>query len=108
MYKRGTIVLVPFPFTDLTGSKVRPAVIVSKGKIGADVTVLFITSQPKLRGRYLVPVTPGKENGLKTKSKIVCSKIATLEAKIVLGELGTVSSEVQMKIDAELKTVLGL
>jgi hypothetical protein len=26
-YKRGDVVLVPFPFTDLTGSKRRPAVI---------------------------------------------------------------------------------
>lgn len=108
MYRRGTIVLVPFPFTDLSGSKVRPAVIISNGKIGSDVAVLFITSQTKLRGKHLVHIAPSKENGLKAKSKIVCSKIATLEAKIVLGELGNISADVQHTLDTELKKVLGL
>ena len=108
MYKRGTIILVPFPFTDLSGSKVRPAVIVSDGAIGDDVTVLFITAQPKLRGKHLVPIAPDNTNGLKTASKIVCSKLATLETKIVLGELGRVSPQVQLKIDATVRSVLCL
>ena len=100
--------LVPFPFTDLSGSKVRPAVVVSAGKVGADVTVLFITSQAKLREKHLVPVKPDAHNGLKVPSKIVCSKLATLEAKIVLGELGRVSATTQKQVDTELKGVLGL
>lgn len=108
MYKKGTIVLVPFPFTDLSGNKVRPAVIVSDGKIGADVVLLFVTSQLKLKEKHLVQVTPDAENGIKTKSKIVCSKIATLEAKIILGELGSLSTSVITSIDIELKKVLGL
>jgi len=108
MYKRGTIILVPFPFTDLTGNKVRPALIISKGKVGEDVVVVFVTSQTKLRGNHLVNLTPDQENGLKTTSKIVCSKIATLDAKIVLGEIGLISSVVQQKVDTELKKVLGI
>jgi mRNA interferase MazF len=108
MYKKGTVVLVPFPFTDLSGSKVRPAVIVSDGKIGSDVVLLFITSQVNSKGRHIVRVVPDQENGIKTKSKIVCSKIATLEAKIILGELGSLSQTVQKSIDTELRKVLGL
>ena len=108
MYKKGAIVLVPFPFTDLSGSKVRPAVIVSNGKIGSDVVVLFITSQPKLKGKHLVQIVPDRENGIKAKSKIVCSKLATLESKIILGELGFISKPVLKNIDIELKKVLGL
>lgn len=108
MYKKGTIVLVPFPFTDLSGSKVRPAVIVSDGKIGADVVLLFITSQSKLKRQHLVSVTPDKENGIKTKSKIVCSKIATLEAKIILGELGVLAAPDLKNVEIELKKVLGM
>ncbi len=108
MYKKGTIILVPFPFTDLSGNKVRPAVIVSKNKIGSDVVVVFITSQTKLKEKHLVVVKPEEGNGLKVTSKIVCSKIATLDAKIVLGELGTVSNTIQNQMDTELRKVLGL
>jgi mRNA interferase MazF len=108
MYKRGAIILVPFPFTDLAGSKVRPAVIISEGKIGSDIVVVFITSQIKLKGKHLVAITPDHINGLKTPSKIVCSKLATLDAKIILGEIGEIAKSVQEKVDLELRAVLGL
>lgn len=108
MYKKGTVVLVPFPFTDLSGNKVRPAVIVSDGKIGSDVVVLFISSQSKLKAKNTISLKADDQSGVKTNSKIVCSKIATLEAKIILGELGHVTSVIQKKIDSELKKVFGL
>jgi mRNA interferase MazF len=43
--KRGTTVLTPFPFTDLSGQKVRPALVVSRSdRPGSDVVLAFITS----------------------------------------------------------------
>lgn len=46
-YKQGTIVLVPFPFTDLTGRKRRPALIISPDWYNnnySDVVLSAITS----------------------------------------------------------------
>lgn len=40
---KGYILLISFPFTDLTGSKLRPAVILAETSI--DITVCFITTQ---------------------------------------------------------------
>lgn len=43
--RRGTIVLTPFPFTDLPGQKLRPAVAVSRSdRPGADVVFAFVTT----------------------------------------------------------------
>lgn len=42
--RRGDVVLVPFPFADLSGSKVRPAVIVSADPQEAEIVIAFITS----------------------------------------------------------------
>lgn len=40
---KGDILLITFPFTNLSGSKVRPAVILTETNL--DITVCFITSQ---------------------------------------------------------------
>jgi mRNA interferase MazF len=108
MYKKGTIILVPFPFTDLSGSKVRPALVLSHRSVGSDIVVVFITSQDKLKEKHLVAIVPDSQNGLKVASKIVCAKIATLDIKIVLGEIGAISSVVQKKVDSEIKKVFSL
>ena len=47
-FEFGDIVLVPFPFTDQTASKQRPAVVVSNRAYNAarpDVVVMAVTSQ---------------------------------------------------------------
>lgn len=108
MYKKGTIILTPFPFTDLSSSKVRPAVIVSSGAIGNDVIVAFVTTNIKSRDSLSVSLKPTQINGLKQSSKVLCSKLATLEKKIILGELGNLSQTEQKAIDASLQKVFDL
>jgi len=107
MIKRGKIVLTPFPFTDISGQKVRPALVISRNLSGDDVVVLFISSKPDRRQlKYDLVIQESKENGLKTKSSIKCSKIATLDKKVILGELGKLSKFDQERVDKKLKQLI--
>ena len=105
MYNFGKIVLVPFPFTDLSGMKVRPAVIISNNLTGDDVIVCFISSNIKNKGRSDIPLKKNLKNGLKSDSVIVVSKIATLEKKTVLGEIGELSSAEVAQVKNKIKSL---
>ena len=83
--KKGDVVLIPFPFSDLTGSKLRPAVILCESE--NDVTVNFVTSQLYLQTKYDINIFPFSTNGLKKNSLIRVEKFATLEKNLILGRL---------------------
>lgn len=103
---KGTIVLIPFPFTDLSGQKVRPALILYNQKGGEDCAVAFISSvQEKKTILYDIPVLPSTQNGLKVNSTIRVSKIATLQKKTILGELGILEPKTLLMVDAVLKKI---
>jgi mRNA interferase MazF len=107
MYECGTIVLIPFPFTDLSFAKVRPGLIVSKKSTGDDVIVCFITSKmphPPSSGLIL---EPDARNGLKSKSVVRFEKIATLSKRLILGEVGNVEKEILHTHAMQLHGVFG-
>ena len=88
--RKGSVVLIPFPFTDLRGSKVRPAVVLSKNAL--DVTICFITSELKWKTEFDVSIFPSASNGIKVPSLIRTSKIATIDSNLVLGIMGELSN----------------
>lgn len=114
MFERGKVILVPFPFTDLSSAKIRPAVIVSDPKYCPDdISVVFVSSKTT-KGQdptvHFMPVTAMhfQQTGFKTDSMIRCNKVATLDKRIVLGEIGSLHPNDQKKIDQKLKLALGL
>ncbi len=86
---KGDIILISFPYTDLTGVKIRPAVILMETE--QDVTVAFVTSQLKWQTQFDMVLNPSFENGLKSNSLIRLTKLATIDKQLVLGELGKLS-----------------
>jgi mRNA interferase MazF len=107
--KRGTVVLVSFPFTDLSGQKVRPAVVVSRSdRSGKDVLLAFIGSyreQPLAPTDLLIDESRSDFGltGLKTRSLVKLDKVATVESTIVLGELGELSAALLTQVDEKLR-----
>lgn len=114
MFERGKIILVPFPFTDLSSQKVRPAIIISEPtRVKEHVIVAFVTSKPTATSSkgWITVTQRSKEfgdSGLKQTSLIRCDKIATLDKKIVLGEIGKLPSTIMRNVDSALRFTLGL
>lgn len=105
---KGDVILIPFPFTDLSGVKVRPALVLSSKKSDSDLIVVFITSNTQKTPAYHVPITPSSENGIKVPSHIICIKIATLDKKIVVGKIGKAEADVIQMVDRELQKLFSL
>jgi mRNA interferase MazF len=93
MFEFGAVVLARFPFTDLTGDKRRPALVVSQDNDRRmDVVVCFITSVTR-SGPDMAPIPAGRATGLKVPSVVRFDKLATLDKKIITGKLGDAGAE---------------
>jgi len=97
---KGDVILIQFPFTDLSGSKFRPAVILINSQ--EDVTVCFITTQIKWQSENDITIQPSAENGLKKTSLIRLSKITTITKNLVIGRLGSLEQTYLDQLDVNL------
>ena len=112
--KRGDIVLVPFPFTNLTTEKLRPAVIVSAEPQEADIVIAFISSivlsgELPMADFLLAPNHPDfPQTGLKKASVFKMKKLLTIERTKIIRRLGEVSPGIQKELDRRLREAFGL
>ncbi len=109
-FEFGTIVLVPFPFTDQSASKRRPAVIVSNRAYNAarpDVVVMAVTSQ--LRATAAVGevwISRWQQAGL-LKPSVIKPVFATIEQRLVIRQLGTLQRADEVALRKAISETLG-
>jgi mRNA interferase MazF len=101
----GTVVLIPFPFADLSRLKKRPALVIAHAEFG-NVIVCQITSKPHA-SKIALPLvgTDFTDGGLPVVSVIRPDKLSTLESGLVISELGTLSNQ---KLDEIKRAIRGL
>jgi mRNA interferase MazF len=93
MFEFGSIVLTRFPFTDMSGAKVRPALVVSRDNDSrTDIVLAFISSRATPHKDSL-PINPSSRNGLKVASIVRFDKLATLEKRVVVGKIGDAEAD---------------
>ena len=103
---KGDIVLIPFPFTDLSGNKNRPAIILIDSK--DDITVCFITTQLKWQSEFDISIQPSDLNGLKKTSLIRLNKITTIDKDLIIGRLGSLDDTYLDLLNRNLIQILKL
>jgi mRNA interferase MazF len=94
-YKFGDVILVPFPFTDGSSSKKRPAIVISSDdydRSKPDVILIAVTSQVNTALQFgEALVTDWSAAGL-LKPSFIKPVIATVEKNLVIRKLGRLQS----------------
>lgn len=91
--KAGDIILLPFPFAELTSIKVRPAVVIGiTADKYKDLIVSAISSiVPEHLNKNEILIAPGSKNGLRVKSVIKVDRIVTVKRDSIIATLGKLS-----------------
>ena len=109
-FEFGVIVLVPFPFTCLTTSKRRPAVVVSNftySSVRPDIVVMAVTSQVRAsRALGEVLVLDWQGAGL-LKPSVIKPVLMTLEQSLVLRRLGSLRPDDRAALRDGIAGILG-
>ena len=109
--QKGDLVLLPFPFTDLSATKLRPAIVLWTNNI--DVTVCFISSQSLNNissEEFIIEAghSEFKQTGLKVNSKVIIPKIVTIQKNLIKRKLGYLGTNYLNQLNQCLKNTFGL
>jgi mRNA interferase MazF len=111
---RYRVVLVPFPFDDLSSSKVRPAVCLTDAVgLHRHVVLAFITSSvpPMLEPTDVLLDPSGADfsrTGLHVRSALRLHRTVTVSAAIIQRQLGTLTPNLQAQVQQRLRALFSL
>ncbi len=110
-FRRGDVVLVPFPFSDLSTTKVRPAVVVSSALYHAtepDLFLVALTSKvATATGPFDYSLDDWRTAGLRYPSALK-PVLFTLDPAHVVYRIGALTSADLVQIDQRLRRALAL
>ena len=115
--RRGEVVLVDFPYSDHTGSKVRPVPVVQADawnqRLDDTILALITSSRHRRVGaatQLVIDITTaeGQQTGLRLNSVIQCENLLTYDQGLILRVLGHLSATAMEQINACLKAALGI
>ncbi|MFH1916539.1 MAG: type II toxin-antitoxin system PemK/MazF family toxin [Nanoarchaeota archaeon] len=90
MYEQRDVVLIPFPYTDMTGQKLRPGLIISNKRLNTseDRICCLVTSSAPRDG---VPINAFEKGKLPFTSWVKPHRLFTINQRIIKKKLCTVS-----------------
>ena len=115
--RRGEVVLVDFPYSDTTGSKVRPALVVQADTLNQrlDDTILALITSSRHRRigaatQLVMDITTaeGQQTGLRFNSVIQGENLLTYDQALILRVLGRLSATAMEQMNTCLKAALGI
>ncbi|MBW4534758.1 MAG: type II toxin-antitoxin system PemK/MazF family toxin [Pleurocapsa minor HA4230-MV1] len=105
-YLKNDVILVRYPFSDLSNSKVRPAIIVNTRHISQKILIVPITSKTNSLLSEEFVLVDWQAPGLNVSSAV--KSIYTIDQKLVIKIIGKLQKPDAQKLDLALKSWLGL
>ncbi|RNI15673.1 type II toxin-antitoxin system PemK/MazF family toxin [Methanohalophilus sp. RSK] len=102
-FRKGDVVVIPFPYTDMSKLKTRPILVVACHR-GTNVIVCQITSQMIRNDEYAIQVSSKDfaKGSLPASSLVKTNMIMTLDVDTILAKSGTLSSEKMRQVEEKL------
>ena len=108
MFEQKEIVLLPFPYSDLTGAKLRPALILSNNKINStcDRICCLVTSNKLVDHSILLKSESFATGKLPFKSWVKPHRLFTIHEKIIRKKLSAINDSFHDKVVAKVNEYL--
>ena len=110
-FRRGDVVLIPFPYTDLSASKTRPAVVVSSDIYHAtrsELLLAYVSSQISRANSAIDCVLVDWAVAGLLKPSFFRPKVAAIEPTLVVHRVGTLSNQDLLEVDRCLRRAMDL
>ena len=106
-FVKGDVVVVPFPFSDLSNVKRRPALVLAE-LTGDDVILCQITSVNSRADIYSVPISDQdfSRGNLRIDSNIRPNRLFTADANIILHSPGTINSQKMTEVITKVVDII--
>ena len=107
MPERGDLLLIPFPFTDLSATKRRPVLAITAADSYGDFVALPVTSRPQAEHGVALTAADLLSGSLPAASWIRTNRVVTLNSGLVVKSVGRVSDAVVAMAVARLCAYIG-
>lgn len=103
---KGDVVVIPFPFSDLSGSRRRPALVLADLP-GDDIILCQITSQ-QINDSFAIPLTNADfiNGNLPVNSNIRPNRIFTADKNIIIRKTGTINNTLLQKVITKVHSII--
>jgi mRNA interferase MazF len=107
-FYKGDVVIIPVPFTDNIGYKLRPAVVISNETVHktGDLMIVQVTSKRKQDNLSIILSDKDVTEPLPVKSYIRFHKIFVLEQDLIKGKVSRLKKEKYIELITEIKNII--
>lgn len=103
-YKQGDIILIPYPYTDLSFTKQRPAVIISRDSVNKQNHIVAKITSVLREDQFSFPIDPTDiDRELMYKSEVRTNELFTVSPTIIIKKFASFKKEPLKRLTESIK-----